>query len=48
MSAVYPTAMPGGWQLLGSTPRRMFDPHRADAPALLSPGREVQFVEARA
>lgn len=41
-SAVYPTASPGGWQLIGSTDVRLFDVD-ADPPALLSPGTRVRF-----
>ncbi|WP_188897329.1 5-oxoprolinase subunit B family protein [Microlunatus endophyticus] len=41
-SAIYPTASPGGWQLIGSTDVRLFDV-TADPPALLSPGTRVQF-----
>lgn len=41
-SAVYPRASPGGWQLLGRTELKMFDPDR-DPPALLAPGRGVRF-----
>lgn len=41
-SAVYPTASPGGWQLIGSTDARLFDVD-ADPPALLSPGTRVRF-----
>ena len=39
---VYPNAMPGGWQLIGSTDEAMFDVER-DRPALLAPGMRVQF-----
>lgn len=39
---VYPTAMPGGWQLIGTTTTRMFDPGRR-RPALLAPGDRVRF-----
>ena len=42
-TAVYPTASPGGWHLLGSTDAVMFDPDR-DPPALLQPGTTVRFV----
>ena len=42
-SAVYPTASPGGWHLLGSTDIALFDVH-ADPPALLTPGSTVRFV----
>jgi KipI family sensor histidine kinase inhibitor len=41
-SAVYPTATPGGWRLLGRTDAPVWDPHR-DPPALLAPGTRVRF-----
>jgi inhibitor of KinA len=41
-TGIYPFDSPGGWQLLGRTPLRMFDASRAE-PALLHPGDEVQF-----
>jgi KipI family sensor histidine kinase inhibitor len=41
-SAVYPSATPGGWQLLGRTSRRVWDP-AAPIPALLTPGTSVRF-----
>jgi len=31
MSAIYPTAMPGGWHLIGTTTLRLFDPERVPA-----------------
>jgi KipI family sensor histidine kinase inhibitor len=42
LAAVYPTASPGGWQLIGRTGVVLWDPRR-DPPALLSPGRHVRF-----
>jgi len=45
-SAVYPQAMPGGWNLIGRTDTVLFDPARTE-PALLSPGAAVRFVPAR-
>jgi KipI family sensor histidine kinase inhibitor len=46
-TAVYPTASPGGWRLLGSVPpdvvARLWDP-ASDRPALLAPGTRVRFV----
>lgn len=42
-SAVYPTASPGGWNLLGRTATRVWDV-AADPPALLTPGTRVRFV----
>ena len=41
-TAVYPTSSPGGWQLIGRTDLRMFDPAR-EPPALLEPGVHVEF-----
>jgi KipI family sensor histidine kinase inhibitor len=41
-SAVYPSASPGGWQLLGTTALRVWDVER-DPPALLVPGDAVVF-----
>lgn len=44
-SAVYPSASPGGWQLLGVTDVAMWDLQRAE-PAYIQPGFRVQFVDA--
>ena len=41
-TAVYPSATPGGWRLIGRTPVPMFDPVRGE-PALLRPGDQVRF-----
>lgn len=43
MCAVYPSATPGGWQLIGSTTSDLFDVH-AEHPALLRVGDRVEFV----
>jgi KipI family sensor histidine kinase inhibitor len=40
---IYPTATPGGWNLLGTTAQRLFD-LRGSPPFLLSPGDRVRFV----
>jgi KipI family sensor histidine kinase inhibitor len=42
-TAIYPSATPGGWHLIGRTSLRLFDP-AADPPALLRPGDRVRFV----
>lgn len=42
---VYPTASPGGWQLVGRTDSLLWDAERTP-PALLAPGTRVRFVEA--
>jgi KipI family sensor histidine kinase inhibitor len=41
--AVYPSASPGGWRLLGRTTLRLWDVGR-DPPSLLQPGTRVRFV----
>jgi antagonist of KipI len=43
-TGVYPFASPGGWQLIGRTGRRLFDPTRK-RPCLLAVGDRVRFVE---
>lgn len=45
-TAIYPIAMPGGWQLIGRTDVRLFDPALSE-PALLKPGAVVRFVPMR-
>lgn len=42
-TGVYPVESPGGWQLIGHTDTRMFDPLRA-RPSLVSAGDFVRFV----
>ncbi len=41
-TGVYPTESPGGWNVIGRTPLRLFDAERKP-PALLSAGRRVRF-----
>ena len=43
-SGIYPSASPGGWQLIGRTELETFRLDR-DPPALLRPGVRVRFVE---
>ena len=42
-TGIYPQASPGGWQLIGRTPLRLFDPQR-QPPCPLAPGDGVRFV----
>ncbi|MGJ6966833.1 5-oxoprolinase subunit B family protein [Streptosporangium sp. G11] len=42
-SAVYPSASPGGWRLLGRSTTAVWDV-AADPPALLTPGTRVRFL----
>jgi len=41
-TGVYPIETPGGWQLIGRTPLKLFRPHR-DEPSLLRAGDRVRF-----
>lgn len=47
MSAVYPHALPGGWQLIGTTTATMFDADDPDRPSTLRPGDTVRFADPR-
>jgi inhibitor of KinA len=42
-TGIYPLESPGGWQIIGRTPVRLFDLNRPE-PFLLSPGDRVRFV----
>ncbi|EXJ12325.1 5-oxoprolinase subunit B family protein [Nitrincola nitratireducens] len=42
-TAAYPQATPGGWNVIGRTPLRLFDPQR-EAMSYLQVGDRVQFV----
>jgi len=41
-TGIYPMETPGGWQLVGRTPLKPFDPARAE-PFLITAGDAVQF-----
>jgi len=41
-TGVYPTASPGGWNIIGRTPLRLFTPDK-NPPALLCAGDNVRF-----
>ncbi len=42
-TCVYPFDTPGGWNIIGRTPLRVFDPAR-DPASLFAPGDRVRFV----
>ena len=42
-TGIYAMASPGGWTLIGRTPRKLFDPAAAN-PFVLEPGMRVRFV----
>jgi inhibitor of KinA len=41
-TGIYPSRSPGGWNLIGRTPLKLFDPTE-DPPTLLCPGDRVRF-----
>jgi len=41
-TGIYPRELPGGWHLIGRTPRVLFDPAH-EPPCLLAPGDRVRF-----
>lgn len=42
-TCIYPLETPGGWNLIGRTPMRLFDP-AAEPPCRLAPGDAIRFV----
>jgi len=42
-TGVYPTASPGGWQLIGRTPVKLYDPNREN-PILPKAGDYIKFI----
>lgn len=45
-TGIYPLATPGGWQIIGRTETKLFDPTRQTA-TLLQPGDRVRFIPAK-
>jgi KipI family sensor histidine kinase inhibitor len=43
-TGIYPCEAPGGWQIIGRTPLRLFNP-QTEPPALLKPGDAVMFKQ---
>jgi inhibitor of KinA len=41
-TGIYSVVSPGGWQIIGRTPLRLFD-RETDPPVILEPGDQVQF-----
>jgi len=46
-TGIYPINSPGGWQIIGRTALKLFDPNR-ESPFLLAPGDLVHFVPVEA
>lgn len=43
LTGIYPLELPGGWRIIGRTPRALYDP-RAPDPILFRPGDRARFV----
>jgi KipI family sensor histidine kinase inhibitor len=43
-TGIYPIESPGGWQLIGRTPVKLYDPYRKN-PVLLNAGDYIKFVQ---
>ena len=43
-TGIYPIESPGGWQLIGRTPVKLYDPYRKE-PVLLNAGDYIKFVQ---
>ena len=42
---IYTFESPGGWNIIGNTPLKLFDTSNEDAPNLINPGDIVKFKE---
>lgn len=44
-TGIYPLQTPGGWQIIGRTSTKLFDPAQ-NSPTLLRPGDKIRFIPA--
>jgi inhibitor of KinA len=42
---IYTFESPGGWNIIGNTPKKIFDDKNLDQPALVNPGDKVNFYQ---
>ena len=42
---IYTYESPGGWNIIGNTPKKIFDNKNLDQPALVNPGDKVSFYQ---
>ena len=42
---IYTYESPGGWNIIGNTPVKVFDKNKEENPILIKPGDSVQFYE---
>jgi inhibitor of KinA len=43
-TGIYPISSPGGWQIIGRTPLRLFIPEQKDPVPYYRPGDHLRFV----
>ena len=41
-TGIYPITSPGGWQIIGRTPLKIFDPYKSN-PCMFKPGDRIKF-----
>ena len=42
---IYSSESPGGWNIIGNTPKKIFDNKNIDQPALVNPGDRIHFYQ---
>ena len=42
---IYTFESPGGWNIIGNTPKKIFDNNNLDKPTLINPGDRVKFYQ---
>jgi KipI family sensor histidine kinase inhibitor len=42
-TGIYPSTSPGGWQIIGKTPVKLFDKEKHPSPSLCSAGDSIRF-----
>ena len=42
---IYTNESPGGWNIIGNTPKKVFDKLNTESPALIKPGDKIIFYQ---
>ena len=42
---IYTLESPGGWNIIGNTPKKVFDASNKENPVLINPGDEIKFFQ---
>ena len=42
---IYTFESPGGWNIIGNTPKKIFDEKNLDKPSLIKPGNKISFYQ---